>query len=151
MRVLRRREPNSPAGSSSSEAGRRYSPASLTNQPAPFPIYRLGRWCLCRTLLLPLAVGTPPKGFMRWRRGALFLIESLTKLSILGSSVGPGRSPSGVFFSNISVSTSSFAPAPPLQPRLSLFRLSFREDIFCRWQLLSIGVRQMQAPTCCGN
>ena len=47
-------------------------------------------------------------------RGSRFLIESLSKLSILGSSVGPGRSPSGVFFSDISVSTSSFAPAPPL-------------------------------------
>ena len=47
-------------------------------------------------------------------RGSLSYRVLISKLSILGSSVGPGRSLSGVFFSDISVSTSSFAPAPPL-------------------------------------
>jgi hypothetical protein len=42
----------------------------------------------------PLAVGTPPKGFMRWQRGALFLIKFLSKLAILGTLSIEGRSTS---------------------------------------------------------
>src|SRR5215210_4929388 len=59
MRVHRWWEPNPPPEPSARErvAG---PPTGTTNRPAPFSIPRLWRWCLCRTLLYPLAVGTPP-------------------------------------------------------------------------------------------
>src|SRR5215216_3738315 len=59
MRVLRRREPNSPAGSSSSGAGRRYSPArQIGPLPSLIPVLVVGVYAVHSTK--PLVVGTPP-------------------------------------------------------------------------------------------
>src|SRR5919112_442860 len=92
----------------------RLRPAPPSSQPTP--LYTHGRGflfsCTRRARLPPevsdsLTSSSSSRLFqprrLRTRRGVLFLITLLSKPSILGSSTGPGRSPSGVFFSNISV------------------------------------------------
>src|SRR5215210_6404901 len=69
---------------------------------------------------------------LRRRRGALFLITLLSKLAILGTSTGLGRSPS--------CSRNPCAPAPSSQPRrllTSIYAGAFSSPVLeaCGWLL----------------